>query len=503
MTPLQSFKDFLSSLVPLTQTHYQLWKCNHEMIFSTNGIPKDNQLKAYNNLFDRINGQNSYQYTICDGENFLCGIPLNNGQEDSAILVAFGREPNNALRSEKDKRSNDNYAQHMRCFLNQLIALLEENSEAKQEAEELAEELEYSFENLYLFGKISTQIKALRISDQMLKNLLGELLDNMRVDAVFTWFPKKLQYNFQVMNANISRKFKAKRNYLEKLIHMIPPNGHHLDENYFILNDSQENDQYKALAVEPYRFLSVKVQSQENFYGWLGLVSFNLKEIFRQGELKLLISIAEQLAGVIANTDLYEDLENFVISMVKSLVFAIEAKDIYTRGHSERVSDYSTLIGQRYGLEEIESNNLKWAAILHDIGKIGIPESILNKRDSLTEDEYEIIKRHPEKGSEILRPIEQLTHSLPGILHHHERYDGQGYPFGLEGEDIPLFARIIAVADTFDAISSTRAYRESKSMENAMEILEKAAGNQLDPGIVHLFKAVYEDHIRPKEKGSS
>jgi HD-GYP domain-containing protein (c-di-GMP phosphodiesterase class II) len=150
------------------------------------------------------------------------------------------------------------------------------------------------------------------------------------------------------------------------------------------------------------------------------------------------------------------------------------------------------LIGRRLELSEKESNDLKWASILHDIGKIGIPERILNKTDRLTDDEFEIIKGHPAKGGKILRPVAQLAGSLSAIIHHHERYDGGGYPNGLKGEDIPLAARIIAVADTFDAINSTRAYRPARKPEEAMAAIEAVAGSQLDPYIVKVFKEIYK-----------
>jgi HD-GYP domain-containing protein (c-di-GMP phosphodiesterase class II) len=196
------------------------------------------------------------------------------------------------------------------------------------------------------------------------------------------------------------------------------------------------------------------------------------------------------------NVDLYHGLEEFVINMVKSLVFAIEAKDIYTKGHSERVNRFAMLIGERLQLNQNEQDILNWASILHDVGKIGVPESILNKPGRLNEEEFEVIKRHPKKGSDILRPLEQLKSCLPGILHHHERYDGKGYPQGLKGEEIPLCARIIAVADTFDAITSNRAYRPAKAAEKALAIIEDGVGTQLDPACVEAFKQVYEKTLK-------
>jgi HD-GYP domain-containing protein (c-di-GMP phosphodiesterase class II) len=133
---------------------------------------------------------------------------------------------------------------------------------------------------------------------------------------------------------------------------------------------------------------------------------------------------------------------------------------------------------------------LKWAAILHDVGKIGVSEKILLKPGKLSDDEYARIKEHPEKGYKILKPVAQLSPSMGGILHHHERYDGKGYPHGLSGDAIPLAARMIAVADTFDAITSKRTYRDAKSPEEALAIIESVAGTQLDPNMVALFKTV-------------
>jgi HD-GYP domain-containing protein (c-di-GMP phosphodiesterase class II) len=497
MIDLGKFKALLSSLVPVSGTHYQIWGNDKKMIFSTEGvISKELHVKEYQNLSNRITDQNGFQYSGHDGDNFLCGIPLRNNQGVVGALIAYARKPYRSFRYEAGNNTEADHPEEMERFLSNLIRLVEENLAAKEEAEELAQELDQSFEDLYLYGKISTQIKTLKFSDDMLKTLLGELLENMRVDATFAFLPEKVEYNFQVMKPHICNKFSAPESCLDNMIHMIPPDTSLLNENYFIINSSIENAQYKSLAMDPYRFLAVKVQHGEVLYGWLGLVSFNLNEIFRQGELRLVISLAEQLAGVIANTDLYENLEQFIINMVKSLVFAIEAKDIYTRGHSERVSKYSLLMGERLGLGKKEYSDLKWASILHDIGKIGIPESILNKPARLTDAEYDIIKKHPVKGCEILQPIEQLADSLPGIIHHHERYDGKGYPQGLKGEEIPLIARIIAVADTFDAINSTRAYRGTRSPEKALEIIEEVAGSQLDSRIIDVFKKVYEKDLR-------
>jgi HD-GYP domain-containing protein (c-di-GMP phosphodiesterase class II) len=227
----------------------------------------------------------------------------------------------------------------------------------------------------------------------------------------------------------------------------------------------------------------------------VGLVSFNLEEIFRRSELRLMKSLSEQIGVVIANTDLYRDLEKLVINVVKSLVYAIEAKDVYTSGHSERVSHYCMLMAERVRLDKDLRKTLYWASLLHDVGKIGIPEKILNKPGPLSKEEYEIIRAHPQKSYSILQPLDQLGRSLPGILHHHEKYDGTGYPLGLKGDEIPLLARIIAIADTFDAITSTRAYRPAKTSEKAMKIIKIASGTQFDPDLVAVFEEVVKKDL--------
>jgi HD-GYP domain-containing protein (c-di-GMP phosphodiesterase class II) len=145
---------------------------------------------------------------------------------------------------------------------------------------------------------------------------------------------------------------------------------------------------------------------------------------------------------------------------------------------------------------------LKWASLLHDIGKIGIPEKVLNKPGKLTADEYALIKKHPMKGKTILEPIRHLSQSLTAVAYHHERYNGTGYPKGLKGEQIPLAARIIAVADTFDAITSSRSYSKPKLPREAMLVLDQVSGTQLDARLVNIFKTVYRqlDHRPTKLK---
>ncbi len=182
-----------------------------------------------------------------------------------------------------------------------------------------------------------------------------------------------------------------------------------------------------------------------------------------------------------------DELKKIYTHVLASLAQAMEKKDMGTFGHSRRVGYNARLIAAALDLGEQDRADLKTAALLHDIGKIGISDFILGKEGPLTEGERAIIRSHPQKGVEILRPLKQYEHILPSILHHHENYDGSGYPAGLSGKQIPLHARIIAVADTYDAILSTRPYRSAADHNRAVAELTEFAGRQFDPDIVNAF----------------
>ncbi len=230
--------------------------------------------------------------------------------------------------------------------------------------------------------------------------------------------------------------------------------------------------------------LAVPVAIGDDYYGTLCV--FNPVGIEVSSDAAMLMtSLARKAAAVIRNAKLYSQLNALFLNTVKTLVFVIEGKDAYTRGHSERVKTFSLMLAERLQLSPEARNRLNWSALLHDIGKINIPEAILKKPGRLTDAEWLVIKKHPTYGVELLRPIEQLADSLPEIEHHHERLDGTGYPCGLKGEDIPLGARIIAVADTFDALTSDRCYRPRFDPEQALGILREVAGTQLDADIVN------------------
>jgi len=188
------------------------------------------------------------------------------------------------------------------------------------------------------------------------------------------------------------------------------------------------------------------------------------------------------------------DLEEAYISIVKVVAAAIDARDSYTHGHSGRVSQFSMLIGQAIGLSKEELDDLQIACLFHDVGKIKTPDSILLKSSKLNQFEYKEMIHHVEDGAAILDKAPSLRKHIPAVRHHHERYDGKGYPDGLSGENIPLFASIIAVADTFDAMTSTRSYRKAFPVEIALQELTRVAGTQLRPDLVNVFVELIEQN---------
>jgi len=195
--------------------------------------------------------------------------------------------------------------------------------------------------------------------------------------------------------------------------------------------------------------------------------------------------------------ELYTKMRKVYLDTIRALAAAIDAKDPYTKGHSERVSEMSVVLAQELNLSDNDIENIEYTALLHDIGKIGIDDSILGKKGSLTDQEFDKIKEHTIMGANIIQPVDFLKNSYRAIYHHHEKYNGKGYPDGIKSEDIPILARIIAVADAYDAMSSDRPYRKKLSKDKILKELKDQSGKQFDPEIVKALISVLD---REREK---
>jgi response regulator RpfG family c-di-GMP phosphodiesterase len=253
-------------------------------------------------------------------------------------------------------------------------------------------------------------------------------------------------------------------------------------------------------------FILVPLASRSRLMGWLLAVNrhwpdgvrpeseWPLSQLeFGTSEASLLSTTASILATHASNLDLFREKEQILVSVVRSLVSAVDAKDKYTCGHSERVALFGRILAEQVGYNEDQCERLYLTGLLHDVGKIGVSDAVLKKAGQLTDEEFAEIKRHPDEGWAILHDLEQLQYVLPGVLFHHERVDGGGYPDGLPGAEIPLDGRLLAIVDAYDAMTSDRPYRSGMPPERAQEILRSGAGTQWDADLVEHFFAVLDE----------
>jgi len=273
-----------------------------------------------------------------------------------------------------------------------------------------------------------------------------------------------------------------------------------------VKNDIRNTDP-AARAAGVRQFLMVPICTGARSFGWFVAINRNAagrqwppspllqlgQDEFGTWEASLLNAAATLVASHASNLELIREKEHLLTNMVRTLVSALDSKDAYTRGHSERVALFSKRVAETLGYDDAATENLYLSGLLHDVGKIGVSDAVLRKPDKLTAEEFAEIKRHPDEGWAILRDLEQLNYILPGVLHHHEQVNGTGYPDGLKGSEIPLDARIMAVADAYDAMTSDRAYRRGMPHEKAIEILQAGAGTQWDAGVVEAFLNVIDD----------
>ncbi len=255
--------------------------------------------------------------------------------------------------------------------------------------------------------------------------------------------------------------------------------------------------------ITPHSLIVTPLSMRQRMIGFLGAVSYTRGKKFDEGQRKMLRMVANRAAAAIENAKLYEDLKATFQQTIKGLASAIDKMDRYTAGHSERVAAYSQILAIKLGLPEEEVEIVRQAALMHDIGKIGCVMN-LNKPGKLSQEEYDIFKKHPGYGKDILEPITFLHPLMPGVHLHHERWDGRGYPLGLKALDIPLIARIISVADTYDAMTSDRAYRKALPHEVAVNEILRCSGSQFDPDCAHPFAETIESEREEKlERGES
>ena len=412
----------------------------------------------------------------CGGIEII-GIPLQCNKELVGILCA--------CRSANERSMVNREG----AFLKEIAHRISYEIQTQFETESLANELSNRYEELNLIYDVGKELGKIHTSEEAIHFIVEHSRKALEPDAALVSIPGRdileiicpspSGLPFDIHDKSVMTKID------EILIKRLSTSDVH--PAYIVLDGEWDDKCPAELLNVSLEILAAPIKLKASLAGILYIINFKTKKTFQTGDMRLLTSLAEQISMVITNAELYQNLKNFLLNVIKTLAYSIEAKDAYTKGHSERVSTLVKMIAEAMDLSPGEKETLNWAAMLHDIGKIGVPERILNKEGELTQEEFLYIKEHPEKGYMILKPIEQLSESLSAIRHHHERYDGTGYPSGLKGKEIPLYARVIAIADMYDAMTSRRSYRAHISHEDAIAEIVNVKGKQLDPELVEIF----------------
>ncbi len=264
------------------------------------------------------------------------------------------------------------------------------------------------------------------------------------------------------------------------------------DHNPCLISDSRKNKRLDDVICS---LMIVPLKIRDKIFGVASAFSFSEKKQFNEKDVYYMSFITQKAASAIENIALYENIYDNLFSTLYAFVTALEVRDLYTRKHSTRVAKYAHMIAEEMKCTEEELDIINFAGSLHDIGKIGIRDDILLKPGRLTDEEYEKIKEHPVIGADIISKLGLWDREMEIIRHHHERYDGKGYPDGLKGDATPKLARILCVADSFDAMVSERAYRKKMDRSQVIEIIKSNSGTQFDPEVVKAFLEVADQEL--------
>lgn len=397
-------------------------------------------------------------------------------------------------------------ARHIDHF-SEMLRLIAQNQQTTLRTEEQVEtvgvELARVYEELVLLHKISTNMRVTESDTNFLQLACDSLTDIILVEGIAVLLERRVEGDRRFVVAAGSGLIDIDDHMAMALHSRLSSEVH---QGHEALLDSEVDSPFRyewpasvrnLIAVplcakeKPEAGSSRRTKGGVSIIGLMVAINRIDKADFDSTDVKLFTSVASGCAVFIENGRLFNDLKELFVGSLKALTNSIDAKDQYTRGHSERVALISRWLAERLAerepLEEEQIHKIYLAGLLHDIGKIGIDEAVLRKNGKLTPEERNCIQRHPSIGAGILRGIKQMRDIVPGILCHHERVDGQGYPDGLSGDEIPLTGKIVQLADSFDAMTSRRTYRDAMSVEHAMEEIRKGLGTQFDEKIGRLF----------------
>ena len=361
------------------------------------------------------------------------------------------------------------------------------------EIESMTGEITDRYEELNLVYEMGRMIKKYAQEEEVFQQMVRLCATNLLVDLAVFIRHDSLDYLEPVYHVNSAKKIDNLDFIITRLQSEIF-NFIKSSKEPLVMCEKADLRREYLFCDMPFKLLAYPIQLENKILGMLVILKHDSRSDFTNSDLNLIGVMAEQCAILLRNRQMFHEVRLFTEQMAAALIESVDAKDPYTRGHSDRVNQYSMEIGQQMNLSKDDLWALNWASLLHDVGKIGVPDVVLTKPCRLTTDEYTLIKIHPSQGLDILKHVERLQTALVGVHYHHERIDGNGYPDGLSGHGIPLQARIIAVADTYDAMTSSRAYRPARPFQEAMAEIRKVAGSQLDEAVV----TAWEEVVRQK-----
>jgi HD-GYP domain-containing protein (c-di-GMP phosphodiesterase class II) len=444
------------------------------------------------------------QTSIIDSR-FLAAVLKRGGQPFAAALIDLG---DNSLPVMSDENRDTQYEIRSTLF-SEMLGLLAERFQSEVEAQEQIEmvgtELARVYEELVLLHKVSTNMRVTEPDANFLQMACDSLTDIVSVEGIAILLEKTIENEKQLVVAAGSGLIDLD-NRMAAVLHSLLVEE--INSGKEALLDSEVDSPFKYDWPENIRNIIAvplcgkdkaeshpgkigKAQNDNRIIGLMVAINRVDKQDFDSTDAQLFNSVANGCAVFIENSRLFNDLKTLFIGSLKALTRSIDAKDEYTRGHSERVAFISRWIAERLAeeepLDEEQIHRIYLAGLLHDIGKIGIDEAVLRKKGKLNEQELECIRKHPSIGAGILREIKQMHDIVPGVLYHHERIDGKGYPCGLVGEQIPLIGKIVGLADGFDAMTSKRTYRDARTVEQALAEIKKGLGTQFDEKVGRVF----------------
>jgi HD-GYP domain-containing protein (c-di-GMP phosphodiesterase class II) len=440
-----------------------------------------------------------------NGDNDILAVPLMPAQQ--AVTVAFvdmGKTQNSEpINTEYQGRTDSGNASD---YMAEMLALLAEKftvqTKTEEQIEEIGTELSRVYEELVLLHKLSTNMRVTELDASFLQMACDSLTEIVFVEGIAILLDKMIDNQQQLILAAGSGLIDIDEQTSAVLYNRL------IDE----INSGKEalldSDVYSPFKYEwpasIKNIIAVPLCGKEktecsgknlpgnSIIGLMVAINRIGKQDFDSTDVKLFNSVASGCAVFVENGRLFKDLKDLFIGSLKALTTSIDAKDTYTHGHSARVAYISRWIAERLSaiepMDEEQIHQIYLAGLLHDIGKIGIDEAVLRKTGRLTEEEFACIKSHPSIGAGILREIKQMGETIvPGVLCHHERIDGRGYPNGIKGEKLPLVGKIVGLADSFDAMTSKRTYRDAMSVQQALCEIEKNLGTQFDEKLGRLF----------------